>query len=128
MSTFTLANDLQNHRGHAESFRAYRARRRATNKALKLRLKGRLAYVSTEPVTLPLLGVDAKVDEAVLQGRLADVKLITLPGPIKNRLGQRVGTGQQVRIGRTKGVTFKYPVPRAQARAVALAARRDARA
>lgn len=40
MATFTLTNPLQNHRGHSESFKTYKARRRICNRAVRSYLRG----------------------------------------------------------------------------------------
>lgn len=85
-------------RQKGESWGAYKARRRAVNAAIELHGRGKLAFVSTEVLRLPLLGVDAKVDEQILQGKIRQVTLVTL----KN--------GTQFRVGRTKGVTYRKPV------------------
>ena len=94
-----------------ESFAAYKIRRAAGNR----RPAPRFRHVSTEIVLLPVIGADAAVDRAVIAGNYRDLVVVALPD------------GRQMRRGRTKGVSFRYPVPRAQARAVALAASRAAR-
>lgn len=114
MSAYLLRNELQNHRGHAESMAAYRARRAKVNAAVQIHLGGRFAHVSSRPATLPVLRVDPRADEAVLRGLYRDMQVVTLPG------------GKQVRVGRTKGVTFRYP-DRAAHRKATLAASRAAR-
>ena len=85
-----------------------------------------MRHVSTTPVQLPAAGVDPAVDAAVLAGRYKDLKLVTLPGRGRDMFGRPVGTGEQLRIGRTKGVSFRYP-DRPAARAAALASSRAAR-
>ena len=107
--------EFVNHRMEGESFKAYRARRRYTARAVKQHLKGRLAFESSRLVQIPGIGIDAAVDAAVLRGLYRD-------------LTPTFVDGKPVRIGRTKGVSFRYPVPRAEARAAALQASREARA
>lgn len=58
------------------------------------RPQGTMTHVSTRPVMLPPVGVDSQVDRAVLAGQYRDVELVTLTG------------GKQIRVGRTKGVTY----------------------
>ena len=80
-----------------ESFKAYRSRHRVVNKAVRLHLKGRLAFVSTQIVTLPPAGLDTSIDRAVIAGQYRDCKLVVL-------------AGEEKRVGRTKGVTYRrYP-------------------
>lgn len=54
-----------------------------------------LAFISSQIVQLPLAGVDEKIDEAVHRGAFRDVVTVTLRN------------GNQVRIGRTKGKTYR---------------------
>lgn len=115
----TRRPDFVNHRMPGESFKAYRARRRTIAKAIKLHCKGRLAVKSCDVVNYPEIGRDLKLDAAITKdlerGLLVDLVPVTLrDGSIR-------------RVGRTKGVSFRYPVPRAEARKVALAASRAAR-
>ena len=104
--------DFVNHRMAGEPFKAYQARCRAVNKAIKLHLRGRLVHKASEPVALPLPGVNTEADRAVLSGHFRDVKLIhppvSLPWPHGPRNPKPRGT--QLRLGRTKGVTYRrYP-------------------
>lgn len=110
--------DFVNHRMPGESFKAYRARRLAVNRAIELHLRGRLAFKSSEPVFLPLLGVDPALDEQIRRGNIRDVKLFNPPVALPWPHGPRhpKPAGKQVRIGRTKGETFcHYPEGRHRA-------------
>lgn len=99
---------LSNARQPNESFAAYKKRRRAVNRTLRLKLRGTLAFVSTEPRVIPPIGIDAAADRAVLAGKLRDCVLVTRPD------------GEQVRVCRTKGVTYRREGPRAwEARRIA---------
>lgn len=102
-------------RGADESQAAYRARRRQSQAVIAAHRKGTFAVVSTKPVQLPAAGVDSQVDEAVLRGHYKDLKVVTLK------------TGEQIRVGRTKGETFRHPVPREIARRETLENRRAAK-
>lgn len=86
--------ELSNARMTGEPFPAYQARRRAVNEAVRTHLAGRMAHVSSSPVVLPLPGVDSQADAQVLAGRYRDAKLVTLPG------------GKQIRVARTKGISY----------------------
>ena len=70
------------------------------------------AHVSSQIVTIPVVGADPAADRAVLAGQLRDAVLVTLPD------------GTQFRRARTKGSTFVYPRGRAAHRAEVLAERR----
>src|SRR5262245_18910600 len=101
MATFLLQHPLQNHRGHSESYEAYCRRRRSGNRAVRLSLRGGFrpgCHVSTKIVgPLPLRGVDAQVDKAILDGHLRDAALV------------RLENGDQHRVARTKGETYRKP-------------------
>ena len=87
-------NHLNPARYRGEDFLAYKARRKAVNAAVKLHLRGELRHTAAHVTpALPLAGVDAAVDQAILGGKLRDVTLVTLKD------------GKQFRVGRTKGVT-----------------------
>lgn len=86
-------------RAKDESLAAYRARRRHSAAVIAGNRRGTMSHVSTEPVRLPLAGVDSRVDEAVLRGLYTDLQVVTLK------------TGEQIRIGRTKGETYRKPKP-----------------
>jgi hypothetical protein len=92
-------NALSNASHPGEGFAQYRARRTAINKQIKAYLRGRMVHVSTETAILPPAGVDAQVDRQILEGRLRDVE----------RVIRKDGT--VVRVGRTKGVTWRKPKP-----------------
>jgi hypothetical protein len=79
------------------AFRRYQERRRADNEATGLKLSGRWFFISSRPLTLPLSGVDMKVDHAVVNQQIRDVTLITK----KN--------GEQFRVGREKGTSYRHP-------------------
>lgn len=111
--------DFVNHRMPGEKFSAYRARRRTVNKAIRLHLKGRMAFKSCDVVSYPAVGLRPDLDTAITK----DLER----GLLRNLVPVTLADGTVRRIGRTKGVSFRYPVPRAEARAVALAASRAAR-
>jgi hypothetical protein len=90
---------LSNRRHPGESFKTYQARRRTVNAAVKVVLKGKMAHVSSEAIVLPLSGVDVKIDRAILNQHVRDVTL-TPDG--------------KARVGRTKGVTYGRPAPKAK--------------
>lgn len=92
-----MPNALSNARHPGESFADYKARRKIIGLEVKKRLKGTMSHVSTEPARLPIIGVDSQVDEAVLRGYYKDLKAVTM----KN--------GEQIRVGRTKGKTYRKP-------------------
>ena len=57
-----------------------------------------MRFKSCDIVRLPVAGVNAKVDRAVELGQYRELVLVTTPG------------GEQYRVGRTKGVTYRrYP-------------------
>lgn len=58
-------------------------------------MPNRFVFVSTEIAHLPPAGVDAGVDEAVFRGLYRDVQLAALPD------------GKQIRVCRTKGVSYR---------------------
>lgn len=112
MATFLLQHPLQNHRGHDESFAAYRRRRKNGKAAVDRHLKGKLAHTSTEIVgPLPPLGVDAQVDKAILDGQLRDAALVTTPPGLPWPFGPRKPAAKpgQYRMARTKGITYQHP-------------------
>ncbi len=122
--------DFVNHRMPGEKFSAYRARLKTVAKAIKLHLKGRLVYESSKAVVLPLRTVDLQVDEQIRQGKLRDVKMVMAPAPgLAWPHGPRVArqVPKQIRVGRTKGKSFRYD-DREVVRAAALKTYRDARA
>lgn len=80
-----------------EDFKAYRARLRTVSAGIKRYLRGTMVCATASAVTLPLPGVDSQADEAVLRGQFRDVALLTLPD------------GKQIRVARTKGVTYRKP-------------------
>lgn len=92
---------LSNARHPGETQEEYRARRKTVNKAVKVVLRGKLAHGSSEVQILPLAGVDVGVDKAIGNGRLRDVKLMTVTRKDK--------TIRQFRVGRTKGITYRKP-------------------
>lgn len=111
----TIRPDFRPQRMPGENFAAYRKRRATVNRAVRVYLRGRMAHVSTQPVVLPLLGVDAAIDEQILQGKLRDVKLVTPQGALLPPFGPKAARppAPQFRVGRTKGVTYrKYPAGR----------------
>ncbi len=111
--------DFVNHRMPGESFKTYRARRRTVAKAIKLHLKGRVAFKSSDVVSYPAVGLRPDLDTAITK----DLER----GLLRNLVPVPMADGTVRRVGRTKGTSFRYPVPRAKARAVALAASRAAR-
>lgn len=98
--------NMQNRRAAGESFPEYRARVLAVNKEIKARLRGTFAHVSSQPVTIGIIGKNAEDDKQVAAGRIRGIELITLKGSVRDRFGRLTRTGEQLRIGRTKGVTF----------------------
>ena len=82
-------------RTKGESQAEYRARRRQSQAVIAGNRRGTMAHVSTEPVQLPDAGVDSQVDEAVRRGLYVDLQAVTLRN------------GDRIRIGRTKGDTFR---------------------
>ena len=57
-----------------------------------------MRFKSCDIVRLPVAGVNAKVDRAVELGQYCDLTPVTTPG------------GEQYRVGRTKGVSYRrYP-------------------
>ncbi len=112
--------EFVNHRMKGEPFKAYRARRKSIQRAIDLHLKGRMAHKSCDVVSYPEVGRSPQLDAAIVKdqerGLLRDLVPVTMrDGSIR-------------RVGRVKGATYAHPVPRAQARAAALAASRAARA
>ncbi len=104
-----MALDLYPARRPGEDPIEYRERRRAGNRAVRDALRGRLAFISSEPVQLPVIGVDSQIDEAVRRGFYRDLKVVQVPPP---RLAPPHGpkivaeVPKEIRIGRTKGETF----------------------
>ena len=95
MTTF---NHLMNARHPRESFKNYRARRKAIGKAVKQILAGKLVYVACSPTqALPVAGVDAQIDYTIINRQIRHVTLVT------NK------DGTQFRIGLTKGVPYVHP-------------------
>ena len=90
-------NALSNARHPGEKFAAYRARRQTTRRQVDAYLRGKMVHESTRIVQLPLLGDDVEIDRAVIAGQFRDAALRTLPD------------GKQVRVARTKGVTYRKP-------------------
>ena len=102
-------------RAKGESVADYKARRHQSAAVIAGNRRGTMTHVATEPVQLPVAGVDSRVDEAVRRGLYKDLRVVTLK------------TGEQIRIGRTKGETFRHPVPREIARRETLENRRAAK-
>lgn len=92
-----MSNALSNARYPGESFADYKARRAVIAREVKKHLKGKLAVIASEPAQIPVAGADSQVDEAVLRGYYRDLRVVTL----KNR--------RRIRIGRTKGTTYRKP-------------------
>ena len=88
---------LASYRLPGESMLEYKERRQGVEKAVNKYLKGQYAVVSTKPVVLKAKGVDEKLDEAIQQGQFRNIA-----NAVKN-------DGTEVRIGRTKGVTYRKP-------------------
>lgn len=80
-----------------EKFTKYRERLRQANAAIKRYLRGTLRYASSTIVVIPVLGVDANADRAVIDGKFRDVVDVTLKD------------GTETRIGRTKGIAYRSP-------------------
>jgi hypothetical protein len=91
----THSNPLAPHRLPGESAVEYRERRREIAKSVDRYLKGQLAFISSQPVQLIAKGEDEKVDEAIRQGQFRRVV-----SAVKD-------TGESVRVGVTKGKTFR---------------------
>lgn len=93
-------NHLSPERQPGESHENYRARRHVINRAIKTKLRGALAYTSSEALRLPPVGEDEKIDEALQndreRGRVRDFAVIP------------VGT-KTIRVCRTKGVSRVHP-------------------
>ena len=91
---------ISNARQRGESFTAYLARRKATQAAIKLHLKGRLSHVSSRIVTLPADPTLEQVRQwrdGLSRGHIRDAQTVTLTN------------GKTVSVARTKGVTYRRP-------------------
>jgi len=77
-----------------ESFKDYQIRRRTVNAATKVALRGKLGFVSSRALVLPLPGVDVKTDHAIVTQQIRNVT-VTPDG--------------KARVGRTKGITYRKP-------------------
>ena len=64
---------------------------------IPLRQRSTFAHVSSRVLTLPLAGVDVKLDRAIVDGKIRGVTLMTAPD------------GKQFRVGREKGTTYRHP-------------------
>ena len=78
-----------------ESQEQYRQRRSLMSRAVDRYLRGTMAHQSTTIMELAAAGEDVKTDDAIKQRLVRDVITATLPG------------GKVIRIGRSKGVTYK---------------------
>ena len=81
-------------RAPGESFPAYRRRRAAGNRAVKLHLKGRWAHVSSEPVI---------VEDTF------DYRMRVLDGSIVRPTYYTAVNGDKMIAGQTRGVTYRKP-------------------
>ena len=63
---------------------------------IPLRQRSTFAHVSSRVLTLPLAGVDVKLDHAIVNEKIRDVTLVTAPD------------GKQFRVGREKGTTYLH--------------------
>ena len=86
---------LSNARMIGEAWQAYKERRAAGNKAIRIHAKGHLAHVSASIVHLPYAGADAAVDAAVRARQYRRLSVVTTP------------VGERIRVGCTKGDTYK---------------------
>ena len=91
---------LSNARHPGEDFKTYRARLKAVALQLKAYLKGQFAHVSSQIVHLPMIANEANLqfDEAIKRGLYRDVVRYT------------TATGEIMRVGRTKGATYRRPL------------------
>ena len=87
-------NALSNARHPGEKFQDYKARLKLVGRKLKQYLRGRMAHVSTEIVSIERDKVDAEATRAIVSGAWRDMQDVTLPN------------GTVIRVGRTKGVTY----------------------
>jgi hypothetical protein len=92
-----MQNALSNARHPDETFKNYKARLKLVGRNIKHYLRGQMTHVSSQIVHLPAAGGDTTVDEAVRRGDYRDLKLVTKPD------------GTVIRVGRTKGVTYRRP-------------------
>jgi len=83
----------------AEPYAVYRERRERAKQAVTRRLRGRVIYAPCKFVTIPMPGVDEKVDELIRRREYRDV----------HESAQLTADGKPFRIARTKGVPFVKP-------------------
>jgi hypothetical protein len=89
-------NALSNARHAGEKFATYRARLKVIQHTQKRR-PPHFLHAATQIVHLPVLGIDAQVDAAVLKGDYRDAVLMV------------TRDGKEFRIARTKGVPYRRP-------------------
>lgn len=87
-------NALSNARHPGEKFPDYKARLKLVGRKLKQYLRGRMAHVSTEIVSIERDKIDPEAMRAIVSGAWRDMQDVTMPN------------GTVIRVGRTKGDTY----------------------
>ena len=109
-----LSSLLQPARGVRESRSAYVKRRATGNRLVDSMLRGRIArHESSRALQLPPAGEDVAIDHAIIRQQIRDVTVVVPPviPPPFGPSGAAAPKG--FRVGRTKGVTYRRPVPKA---------------
>jgi hypothetical protein len=84
-----------------ETYPEYRARRKLAQRAVEeYQRRGTLVHVSSNALQMPDAGIDPKLDESIRDGRIRFVSRVVLHD------------GKVIRVGRSKGITYKRPTPK----------------
>lgn len=93
-----MKNALSNARYPDETFKNYKARLKLVGRNVKHYLRGQMAHVSSQIVSVERDKIDPEAMRAIVYGAWRDMQDVTL------------ADGKVIRVGRTRGVTYFNPI------------------